>query len=43
MKRYRVSKDAENDLDGIFAYWAERASPDTADRLIGAIVERFWR
>lgn len=42
MKRYRVSKDAEKDLDEIFAYWAERASLDVADRLIDAIVERFW-
>ena len=42
MKRYRVSKDAEDGLDAIFAYWAERASLDVADRLIDAIVERFW-
>jgi plasmid stabilization system protein ParE len=42
MKHYRVSKDAETDLDEIFAYWAERASVDIADRLIDAIVERFW-
>ena len=42
MKRYRVSKAAEKDLDEIFAYWAERASIETADRLIDAIVERFW-
>jgi toxin ParE1/3/4 len=42
MKHYRVSKDAEKDLDEIFAYWAERASVNIADRLIDAIVERFW-
>src|SRR5438093_1204843 len=42
MKRYRVSKEAEKDLDEIFAYWGERASLDIADRLIDAIVERFW-
>jgi plasmid stabilization system protein ParE len=42
MKRYRVSKDAEEDLDEIFEYWAERASLAIADRLIDAIVERFW-
>ena len=42
MKRYRVSKAAENDLDEIFAYWAERASIGVADRLIDAVVERFW-
>ena len=42
MKRYRVSTEAERDLDGIFVYWAERASLDVAERLIDAIVERFW-
>jgi toxin ParE1/3/4 len=42
VKRYRVSKEAENDLDDIFAYWAERAGLDIADRLIDAIVDRFW-
>jgi toxin ParE1/3/4 len=42
MKRYRVSSGAGNDLDEIFAFWAERASLDIADRLIDAIVERFW-
>jgi toxin ParE1/3/4 len=42
MKRYRVSKEAENDLDEIFVYWAERAGLETVDRLIDAIVERFW-
>ena len=42
MKAYRVSKDAEKDLDEIFEYWAERASLAIADRLIDAIVERFW-
>jgi toxin ParE1/3/4 len=42
MKRYRVSKEAEKDLDEIFVYWAEQASLETADRLIDSIVERFW-
>ena len=42
MKRYRVSQAAEKDLDEIFKDWAERASIDTADRLIDAIAERFW-
>ena len=42
MKRYRVSKEAENDLDEILAYWAERASMDVAARLTDAIVERCW-
>jgi len=42
MKRYRVSKDALRDLDSIFVYWAERAGVEVADRLVDAIVDRFW-
>ena len=42
MKRYRVSKDARSDLDAIFLYWAERAGLEVADRLIDAIIDRFW-
>ena len=42
MKRYRVLKDAEGDLDAIFLYWAERTSLQAADRLVDAITERFW-
>jgi toxin ParE1/3/4 len=40
--RYRVSKDAERDLDEIFVYWAKRASLEVADRLIDSITDRFW-
>jgi toxin ParE1/3/4 len=40
--RYRVSEDAERDLDEIFVYWADRASPETADRVVDRITERFW-
>jgi len=40
--RYRVSENAERDLDEIFLYWAERASPEIADRIIDKITERFW-
>jgi toxin ParE1/3/4 len=40
--RYRVSEDAERDLDEIFLYWAERASPEIADRLIEKITDCFW-
>jgi toxin ParE1/3/4 len=40
--RYRVSEDAERDLDEIFVYWANRASPETADRVVDRITERFW-
>jgi toxin ParE1/3/4 len=39
---YRVSRGAGRDLDEIFVYWAKRTSPETADRLIDAIVDRFW-
>lgn len=38
---YRLSVLAEQDLEGIWRYVAEDASPTTADRLIDAIVERF--
>jgi toxin ParE1/3/4 len=39
---YRVSKDAEQDLDEIFLYWAKRAGLQVADRLIDNITGRFW-
>jgi len=42
MASYRVSQDAERDLEEIFIYWAERASLAAADRVIEAIVNRFW-
>ncbi len=40
--RYRVSKDAEQDLAEIFLYWAKRAGLTVADRLIDSVTERFW-
>jgi toxin ParE1/3/4 len=40
--RYRVSEDSQRDLDEIFAYWANRASLETADRVVDKITERFW-
>jgi len=40
--RFRVSADAERDLDEIYLYWAERAGVKIADRLIDGIVDRFW-
>ena len=40
--RYRVSDDAERDLEEIYLYWASRASLETADRVIDRITERFW-
>ena len=38
---YRLSALAERDLQTIWSYVAEDASPTTADRLIDAIIERF--
>jgi toxin ParE1/3/4 len=40
--RYRVSENAEGDLEEIFLYWAERASSEIADRIIDKIADRFW-
>jgi len=40
--RYRVSENAERDLEEIFLYWAERASLEIADRIIDKITDRFW-
>jgi toxin ParE1/3/4 len=39
---YRLSKDAERDLDEIFLYWARRAGLKVADRLIESITGRLW-
>ena len=38
---YRLSALAERDLEEIWSYVAEHASPATADRLIDAIIDRF--
>ena len=38
---YRLSVLAEQDLEEIWSYVAEDASPATADRLIDAIIDRF--
>jgi toxin ParE1/3/4 len=38
---YRLSALADEDLDEIWSYVAEDASPATADRLIDAIFDRF--
>ena len=38
---YRLSSLAERDLDEIWSYVAEDASPTTADRLIDDIIDRF--
>jgi plasmid stabilization system protein ParE len=38
---YRLSVLAERDLEEIWSYVAEDASPATADRLIDGIIQRF--
>lgn len=38
---YRLSALGEQDLEEIWSYVAEDASPATADRLIDAIIDRF--
>jgi toxin ParE1/3/4 len=38
---YRLSALAERDLDEVWSYVAEEASPTTADRLIDDIIDRF--
>ena len=40
--QYRISEDAERDLEEIFLYWANRASLESADRIVDRITERFW-
>ncbi len=39
---YRISEDAQLDLEEIFLYWADRASLEAADRIVDRIAERFW-
>jgi len=39
--RYRLSSLAEQDLDEIWSYVADDASPGTADRLVDAIIDRL--
>jgi len=41
MMPYRVSRGAQHDLLEIFTYWAERASPSVADRIIERVTARF--
>jgi plasmid stabilization system protein ParE len=42
MRGFSVSNAAEHDLADIYAHWARRAAPESAARLIDAIVDRFW-
>jgi toxin ParE1/3/4 len=39
--RFNVSAPADQDIEEIFLYWAARASPAIADRIIDTITERF--
>jgi len=39
--RLRVSRTARADLDAIFDYWAKRASPEIAARLLYSLRDRF--
>ena len=41
--RYRVSEEAEQDLEEIFLYWASRASLETAERVMDRITDAAWR
>lgn len=40
--RYRVTRQALEELRESHLYWAKRASLQVADRLIDNIAERFW-
>jgi toxin ParE1/3/4 len=39
--RFKVSSQAEREIDEIFLYWAKRAGLDVADRLVEAIEAQF--
>jgi toxin ParE1/3/4 len=39
--QFHVTQKAEEDLDKIFAYWAQRSGIDVADRLVDSIEDRF--
>jgi toxin ParE1/3/4 len=39
--RFQVSKEAEQDLDKIFVYWARHAGLQVADKFLEAIERRF--
>ncbi len=42
MRGFRLSPDAEAELDGIWAHIADQSSIDTAIRVLENIAERFW-
>jgi|SRR5271165_6063821 len=39
---YRVSEDAQRELDEIFMYGGNRAGLEAADQIVDGITERFW-
>jgi toxin ParE1/3/4 len=39
--RYRSSKSAERELDGIFVYWAERAGLEIAEQVVREIEDHI--
>lgn len=41
MKRYRLSKRAESDLEDIWVYVAGHRGVEVADRMVAEIVDRF--
>jgi toxin ParE1/3/4 len=41
MPSYRITNEAQADLDTLWLYVAERGGLETADRLIDTIIERF--
>ena len=42
VKRLRLSRSANRDLDRIFHYWAKRSGMVAADRVIDSITEKLW-
>jgi toxin ParE1/3/4 len=40
--KYRISREAQRDLEEIYVYWARRAGLGAADRLVDSITDRFW-
>jgi toxin ParE1/3/4 len=42
MAEFRLSPEAEAELDGIWLYMARESSVDIASRVVDSITERFW-
>jgi toxin ParE1/3/4 len=39
---YRISEDAQLDLEEIFLYWGDLVSLEAADRIVDSVTDRFW-